>query len=524
MKSVISFWEFLESLFINHWFVIILLIGLFTIGFILLKSKAQSFFDAKIKLSLRDLINIIIAVIGVILIYGELQNTDRQIKLIGEQLNQQKNINSANQFRDGIDLLKSENDALVVGGIILLDDLARNFPKEYSKNVFEVFCGYLRVDTKGNWDKYILNNKSKYNTDSLLLANYYFPNKYQTLINKVFKDKNLFYRKSIGKDFLIDLNGVYLNKADLSKTDFKGADLENSSMQWSNLDSANLENAKLKFANLKEVTLIYAKLVMSDLSGAQLQGSNFLLTKMQGSHLNGASLETSFFIDTYLEGASLATAHLEGSYLQNVHLEGSNLWHTHLEGTILLNLNLQGATANFQYIEDPFLKSEDMSGGYSPIVFFQGGGEHAISNDVLMNYDAGHKLIILKTLVGKPSFIKKSKDGALHIGGRTENEINAIRKRFEKEHVDTNEWEKSSLHFGELTEKRINEIHDYLEKIQVDTTNQNKIIFFIRDRNKSAHNIRKELIKGGGILTRENAQIIINRVNKQLGNEKFNMN
>ena len=78
---------------------------------------------------------------------------------------------------------------------------------------------------------------------------------------------------------------------------------------------------------------------------------------------------------------------------------------------------------------------------------------------------------------------------------------------------------KSSLHFGELTEKRINEIHDYLEKIQVDTADQNNIIFSIRDRNKLEHNIREQLIKGGGILTREKAHIIIKRVNKELGNE-----
>jgi hypothetical protein len=169
-------------------------------GFILFKSKAQRFVDTRIKLSPHDFINIVIAVFGVILIWGQLQNTDRQINLIGEQLEQQKLINSASQFRDGIDLLKSNNDALVVGGIILLDDLAHNFPDKYAKNIFEVFCGYLRVDTRENWDKYILNNKSKYNTDSLLLANYYFPNKYQTIINRVFRDTNSFYRKSMVKN------------------------------------------------------------------------------------------------------------------------------------------------------------------------------------------------------------------------------------------------------------------------------------------------------------------------------------
>ncbi|MCK9413659.1 MAG: pentapeptide repeat-containing protein [Prolixibacteraceae bacterium] len=290
-------------------------------------------------------------------------------------------------------------------------------------------------------------------------------------------------------------------------------------MQWSILNEANLKNAKLRYANIKEVTLFYAILVKSDLSGAQLQGSYFLCTNMQGSNLQGTSLETSFIIDTHLEGAFLATAHLEGSYLLDVHLEGANLWRTHLEGAILFNLYLQGATANFQSIDDSFLKAEDMSGGYSPIVFFQGGGEHSISNDVLMNYNAGHKLIILKSLTGKPSFIKESKDGALLMAGRTENEISAIRKRLEIEQVDTNEWKKSSIHFGELTEKRIIEIQANLAKIHVDTANQNNIIFFIRDRNKSEHNLREQLIKGGGILTIENAQIIINRVNKQLGNE-----
>jgi hypothetical protein len=255
------------------------------------------------------------------------------------------------------------------------------------------------------------------------------------------------------------------------------------------------------------------------MSGAQLQGSDFMCANMQGAYLIGASLESSFFIDTHMEGAYLATAHLEGAYLNQTHLEGANLWRTHLEGAILVNVYLHGATAEFQSIEDTFLKDEDMSVGYSPRIFFQGGGEHAISNDIIMNYSAGHKLIILKSLIGQHSFIKESKDGYLHIGGRTDKEINAIRKRIEKEKVDIKEWGNSSLHFGKLTDKRINEINEFLEKLEVDKANQININSSITRRNSSENNIRELLVKGGGILTKEKAQEIIDRVNKQLGNE-----
>jgi hypothetical protein len=231
MKSTKAIWEFLASLITNHWLMIIIILALSMVGFIMLNRRSRCILDNKTQLTIRDIINITIALIVALLIWGELQNTDRQIQLIRGQLNQQKHINAANQFRDGIELLKSENDALVVGGITLLDDLARNYADKYAKNVFEVFCGYLRVDTKVNWDTYIFKNKSDSITDSLMLANYDFPNKYQTLLNKVFKDTNAFYRKSIGKDYNIDLKGVHLKKANLSRVDFKGADLENSHME-----------------------------------------------------------------------------------------------------------------------------------------------------------------------------------------------------------------------------------------------------------------------------------------------------
>jgi hypothetical protein len=91
-------------------------------------------------------------------------------------------------------------------------------------------------------------------------------------------------------DANINLQGIYLRKADLSNID---------------LDNANLNRADLSGANLNNISLNRANLMGANLSDANLSGTRFFDADLSGADLSGASLNDAIFYDSNLMGTNL---------------------------------------------------------------------------------------------------------------------------------------------------------------------------------------------------------------------------
>jgi len=116
----------------------------------------------------------------------------------------------------------------------------------------------------------------------------------------------------------VDLNNVYLYKADLSGMN----------LSYISLKDAYMHKVNLKDASLKMTDLSYANLSCSDLTGANLQEAVLVKTNLKMSNLNRADLS-----NANLNGAFLYGADLDGAILDGVDFAGANIHNVYLQNS-----------------------------------------------------------------------------------------------------------------------------------------------------------------------------------------------
>ncbi len=100
-----------------------------------------------------------------------------------------------------------------------------------------------------------------------------------------------------------DLNAADLSEADLSTAYLRGADLRRTALKGAALRGANLSAANLSLADMRQTTLDWANLV----------GTVFHATRVDGASFSEAVLEDTVFIRTDLSRVfSLETCHHQG--------------------------------------------------------------------------------------------------------------------------------------------------------------------------------------------------------------------
>jgi hypothetical protein len=131
------------------------------------------------------------------------------------------------------------------------------------------------------------------------------------------------------------------------ETDLSGADLRGTNLGRADLRGANLGRADLRGANLDGADLRGANLDGADLSGADLDGADLRsgrgLARRQGQGLLAAS-------GADLSGADLDGADLSGADLDGADLSGADLTGAGLGGALLVGTNLVGATLTDCYV------------------------------------------------------------------------------------------------------------------------------------------------------------------------------
>jgi hemoglobin-like flavoprotein/uncharacterized protein YjbI with pentapeptide repeats len=120
---------------------------------------------------------------------------------------------------------------------------------------------------------------------------------------------------------------IQLSKANLSQVDLSAADLSNANLNQANLNKANLCETKLSGANLSSANLSFAQLSRANLSSANLSSANLICADLSSANLSGAdlrnaSLSGANLTEAYLTGANLTGAKVSISELQTAFLEG----------------------------------------------------------------------------------------------------------------------------------------------------------------------------------------------------------
>ena len=273
-------------------------------------------------LSLKDFFGIWISIFGAI---GLLYN----IRISGKRLtNQQIQINSQSKserdsrFAKGIELLGNPISSARTGGAYILYFLAKEYPEEYTKTVFDILCAHVRSITEDEMYK-----KSHHKVPSTEI---------QTIIDLLFKDKDGTYifnglDANLANAFLhgINISNGYLRKANLSYSDFSGSYLRNmifdesliyntlfsgavlinnsfknsigiiGDFNFSSLDNSNFENSLFT----KDTTFIGANISDANFAKTELCGVRFI-----GAKITGASFNQAFIYKTNFSGVNMNSA------------------------------------------------------------------------------------------------------------------------------------------------------------------------------------------------------------------------
>ena len=198
---------------------------------------------------------------------------------------QAKNANmrmAAEQFKNAIDHLGSKEQPVVLGGVHVLHNLAMTFPKEYSRQVFEVLCSFIREETRRKG--YPIEVDSRPSIVIQTILDKLFREDIE-LINAVTNQKFILYRK-----YKANLSRALLQRADLSNASLRKANLRHATLHGADLFGADLRKANLELAEFGKARLWNTKLQGAKLEQADFGTAQLLHTKLQGANLNGAKL------------------------------------------------------------------------------------------------------------------------------------------------------------------------------------------------------------------------------------------
>ncbi|MCL2623368.1 MAG: pentapeptide repeat-containing protein [Planctomycetaceae bacterium] len=230
-------------------------------------------------------------------------------------------------FTSAINQLQSDMNAVVLGGVHILDNLAKNNPEVYGKPVYEILCSVIKD----------ANNKGRFLSACEMCEekdrNVWSPAPFvKTILDILFRNTtsqeiypypaNLSSARLIG----VNLDGVNLQKADLRNADFGRI-----SLRGANLQGADLTRADLHRASLNDAIMQGADLSDADLHRARLFDTNLQETNLQKAHLQRANLW----------GADLRMANLRDAKLQMANLCG-----TKLQGRDFVGADFRGVQSN----------------------------------------------------------------------------------------------------------------------------------------------------------------------------------
>jgi len=267
------------------------------------------------------------------------------------------------RFKNAIDQLGNNKNAVVLGGIYTLHRIAKE-DKSYRENIFNILCSFVR-DTTTN-DDYKNAYKAKPSEPIQTILNILCVNKDDFKVYKKFKlyfkiNKKLKIDFKVYRKFIINFSNAYLVGANLFKANLTNAILYNANLTDSNLMKANFTGANLYNANLTEAYLIGANLTNANLSNANLTNAYLSYTNLTGAYLENANLINANLMNANLINANLMNANLINAILYNANLTNASLFEANLTNAKLENANFTGANLGYAILTDANLGNSNLT-------------------------------------------------------------------------------------------------------------------------------------------------------------------
>ena len=283
-----------------------------------------------------ELISLIIQIIGGIAIIATLFFNGWNVKILGQELESQKNGININRFESGYKLLGAKNEYSKIGGIHILNEVAKN-DTELRKTIYVILCNYLVEQSQKCYES---SKNSK------------FPESLQTIINVIFKiDHNEIYR-----NFNPVLDNAIFYNADLSFCNFRRASFQNckfisiifyysdfidakftksiikgekvnrmsnTNFSYTHFDDCIIKNSYLDHAILFGTYFSKTKLIDTTLSHGSLLGLHFYKTEIVASFLETAKFKCSAFIECSIKNSIVTDLTFCSTYIKDLKNENN---------------------------------------------------------------------------------------------------------------------------------------------------------------------------------------------------------
>lgn len=273
-------------------------------------------------------------------------NQDMQLIKQTEQIELQSKSQRDSRFSKGVELLGNANESARTGAAYSLFFLAKDYPEEFAKPVFEILCSHVRSIT--TTEEYKTKNIARPSNEIQSIIDLLFQNPESIdLFKGLDADLKLSYLQGVGMIGVnltaANLMGANLNFSIIYNTILENALLANAKLQYitikgSNLSNANLEYSDLKRANLSKINLSNANLSNAELLKVALSEVNLSDAQLIHSNLSNATITSdSKLVRTNLTNSDLSGANLSGVDLTEAKLNSANLSNAQLDDCILID-------------------------------------------------------------------------------------------------------------------------------------------------------------------------------------------
>ena len=322
-----------------------------------------------------EFFKVLVTILGGLLVLWGLYLNYRRTKILEKQTkNQAKQIQAFviqnkitekgkvdERFKNAIEHLGSDKDAIVLGGIYTLHRIAQE-DKSYRQTVFDILCSYIRDETSSLklWSDYPEGERGTIKPTIVI----------QTIIDLLFKTTD-------SQEYIYTGLKANLNSIRCIHANFDGAHLVGADLNDSHMEGAVFRNVHLESADMFRIKCEGAEINNTHFEGTCFKYANFECAYLdqvyfEGSELHKVNFEGAYLSDVHFEGTKLPRANYKGASLSKVHFEGANLLSTHFEGTSLSDAHFEGAGLGIAHFEGAEISNVHFEGANLKKAHFEG--------------------------------------------------------------------------------------------------------------------------------------------------------
>ena len=285
----------------------------------------------------RNIVLIFATVVALPLALWRLVVADRQSKIAGQQSNTAKLGLLNERFRHGVEMLVGPQLVERLGGISILEQLAKESVEAHHIQIVELFSMLIRNPPEYKEEDVDTRNEKSVGKS----PRSYIPalrTDLQSILRALENRSNEGKSAEKEQNFTFDFSGAKLAHVEFRKSDWSSTRLESA-----DLSNALIVNCVMKEAFLLDASLVGANLVKSDLSEAyllfaDLSKSELSEVDLSKAHLHNCKLHGALLHKVSLRGASLREADLSGVEIIDADFLDANLKGTNFSGAKLINV------------------------------------------------------------------------------------------------------------------------------------------------------------------------------------------